>query len=211
MEWTRSPDAVKRMYKHHRHFLQVINSQFGPQLPSHWILKEPGHLSHRSQMLETYPDAKFIWAHRNILDVARTLTAKHADGNIEYTKAVLQVGAKDMPDAIAWRRSIDPLDSRFCDVYFEDLMCNPVSVVRAIYAHYHMPLSEQHVTAMNGWLKMNFRAPEKHSHIESKDFGFPEEHKFIHMYRDYLERFPRAIPPEYLVKKCEGEIVIQKK
>eukprot|EP01034_Spumella_vulgaris_P027851 gene27851-34631_t len=138
--WAQTSDAFDRMYKHHRHFLQVINAQFGPQLPSHWVLKEPTYIHSIDHVLKEHPTAKFIWTHRNILDVAHTAAAKMGDAL--FTSHMLQAGAEDLGKVMNLRKTFNT-SARFCDVYFDDLMRDPVETVKAIYTHYHMPLGLQ--------------------------------------------------------------------
>src|SRR5580693_1081566 len=56
-------------YEYHKQFLQVLQSE----APGTWNLKLPSHALNVPTLLETYPDARLIWTHRDPLTAVGSL------------------------------------------------------------------------------------------------------------------------------------------
>ncbi|WP_199037229.1 sulfotransferase family protein [Glycomyces salinus] len=64
-EWLTTRD-YKPDYEYLKQALQVL--QHGRE-PKRWILKHPGHLNHMDVIREVFPDACFVWTHRDPITV----------------------------------------------------------------------------------------------------------------------------------------------
>ncbi len=56
-------------YEYHKQFLQVLQSE----APGTWNLKLPSHALNVPTLLETYPDARLVWTHRDPLTAVGSL------------------------------------------------------------------------------------------------------------------------------------------
>ncbi|QGQ18364.1 sulfotransferase [Cellulomonas sp. JZ18] len=63
--WLEARD-VRPDYRYLRQALQVL--QHG-RAPRRWILKSPGHVSHLAAIAEVFPGARFVWTHRDPVEV----------------------------------------------------------------------------------------------------------------------------------------------
>ncbi|GAB3997782.1 sulfotransferase [Glycomyces albus] len=64
-EWLTERDYLPD-YEYLKQALQVL--QHGRE-PKRWILKHPGHLNHLDVIRKVFPDAKFVWTHRDPVTV----------------------------------------------------------------------------------------------------------------------------------------------
>jgi Sulfotransferase family len=120
---------------------------------THWILKDPMHLDRMPEMLEVYPDARFVWPHR---DPTRALaSAVSLLGTVQWgrTDHPFQFGAFDYvtnPDLSAGRFNavIDQIDAgaipkdRLYHVFYADLIEDPIAAISAMYGAFGLELTE---------------------------------------------------------------------
>jgi hypothetical protein len=199
IKWSTSQSAVNSMYAYHRRVLQVLYSQSRSVSPkSHWVLKDPVHMPQLNALFNTYPDARIVWTHRNILDVVRSdfgrrQTLNAQEGVVLDPRHTIEVFGRDAIAGIRARDSLPEADARFCDVYFDDLVADPLEAVGAIYRHFGLQTSPAHVSAMKAWLAANFRAARKYDVTPDK-LGFESERAMLAPFEQYVARFPRTRP-----------------
>lgn len=162
-DWYMSTD-IAPAYRFHRRFLEHLQSQFRG---ARWVLKSPAHLGHLEALLAEYPDARIVQTHRDPLDVIPSVSSLHhavrGFGSDDVVPSV--VGAQQsaiwsefLDRAMAARARLDP--SRFLDVRFEDVLVDPIAVVKRIYAHFDLELTSAAEAAMRRHLAAHPR--EKH-------------------------------------------------
>jgi hypothetical protein len=197
VRWSTSQSAKDSMYAYHRRVLQVLHSQGRSLSPkSHWVLKDPVHMPNLKSLLKTYPDARIVWTHRNILDVVRSdFGRRQMLDPKEYLEPrhTLEIFGRDATTGIRVRDSLPDAAARFCDVYFEDLVADPLAAVGAIYRHFGLQTSPAHVSAMEAWLSDNFRAARRYN-VTAESLGFSSERAMLAPFEQYMARFPRTRP-----------------
>jgi len=189
LEWSRHLAVQRRVYRYHRHFVQVVNAQSDPFLPEHWLFKEPTHMYNLPLLLEQYPNARIVWTHRNILDMATCNVGRAVDKRLALS--ALRSGPDNAGVALNTRKHTINAETRFVDVYFEDLQSDPIAVIRTIYAKFHKTVSPAHEKAMRKWLKKNMRKPKEHG-LSVKDCGYASIQQLNEDYSEYLQWFPRC-------------------
>ena len=133
-------------YEWQRRFLQHLQFDASPR---QWVLKSPDHFYGLAELFAVFPDALIIQTHRHPLEVLESscrLTevlhglyarpAKHA-AVAAHEASVL---ADAMDRLIRFRDAHPQLAGRFVDVTYNELVSEPLSVVRRIYATFDMPL-----------------------------------------------------------------------
>jgi hypothetical protein len=148
-------------YEFHRQFLQHLQWRCPG---SHWLLKAPSHLLGLDALFQVYPDAGIIMTHRDPLkvlascasftDVLRAPFTAHLDRH-ELGAEVSHRWEKGALLAIAFRRDNADLRGSFFDVRYEDLVRNPLGVVRSIYEHFELVLTPEAERAMRQFLAEN--------------------------------------------------------
>jgi Sulfotransferase family len=135
----------------------------------HWILKDPMHLDRMPAMLEVYPDARFVWPHR---DPTRALaSAVSLLGTVQWgrTDHPFQFGAFEYvtnPDLTAGRFNavIDQIDAgeipkdRLYHVLYSDLVDDPVAAIAAMYDAFGLDLTVEGRTAMQAYVDSHPRS-----------------------------------------------------
>ena len=126
-------------YGFHRMFLQLLQWRY-PASP--WVLKYPGHVGHLDALCKVYPDARFIWLHRDPVDAMTSATNLMSQANRAYrrasdTSAIASQVAEDyahrMKVSMAQRSHLETADRPWLDIRYEEFVASPVATVREIY------------------------------------------------------------------------------
>ena len=151
-------DDQRIAYRFHRRFLEHLQYVGGY---GRWILKAPGHMFGIRALAEVYPDATIVQTHRDPLRVAASLASQ---------ATVLRAAFSDRtnPAAIAqdwlerWWRANDNLldfreraDNACIDVYYHELVKDPLATVRDLYAQLGRTLSVEARDRMARYLSDN--------------------------------------------------------
>jgi hypothetical protein len=152
-EFLRSAD-LRPAYAWQKQFLSYL--QCG-RPARRWVLKSPDHVRGLDALFSVFPDALVIHTHRNPLDSLRSsiqLTEvlhrlygrpQSRDQLAEREIQNLAWGAARM---IQFRDEHPELANRFLDVNYSELAADPPAIVRRLYRHFEMPLSDGTLSAM---------------------------------------------------------------
>ncbi len=148
--WLLERDHVPT-YRYHRHMLQLLQSE----APGRWQLKTPHHGLAVDAIAEVYPDARFIWTHRDpatcvasTASITNSLSGTFSDGDwAHYEGRVWTEMLGEMIERTrAARRRLG--DDRFVDVDYRELVADPVATVEGLYRDLGESLSADAHTAM---------------------------------------------------------------
>ncbi|HTK64813.1 MAG TPA: sulfotransferase [Pseudonocardia sp.] len=134
----------------------------------HWVLKDPMHLDRMPELLKIWPDACFIWPHR---DPVRALAS------LVSTVGTIQWGRSDHPfSAVSLAYMTDPYlaagrfdavaqglaegsvpEGQIFHVLFRDLVADPVGQADAMYRHFGIGMTEQGRAALAAFMRDNPR------------------------------------------------------
>ena len=134
----------------------------------HWVLKEVPHLDRMASILKVYPDACFVWPHR---DPVRALASGiSAIGTLQYTGTdhVFKGGSLDWisdPELSAARfnKVIGQLESgvvppkQIYHLHYKDLISDTIGTLDAMYRHFEIKLSDSGRRAMTKYISDNPR------------------------------------------------------
>jgi hypothetical protein len=191
--WLEQQD-LEPAYRYHRRFLQHL--QWGCP-GERWLLKAPPHLPGLGALFTVYPDADVIVTHRDPLQVVASIASLHVVLRRTFSRAVdpLAVGpevsrmlADDVRRGFALRDGGCAPPERFLDVWYTQLMADPLAVVRRIYRHFDLELSPEAEERMRTYLATH---PKDHvgPHVYSlAQFGLdPDVER--ERYRAYWDRW----------------------
>lgn len=181
-------------YRYLKKVLQVLTWYRGP---NRWLMKCPQHMEQLPVLHAVFPDATIVINHRD--PVASIQSAITSIGYSSRTR----VKTVD-PDQVAayWvdryarllERCVRDRDSlpanQVEDVYFHELMADPMAIVERIYAKADLPLTPEVRAKMDAALKEHTRG--KHGALDynlRRDFGL-EPAEIRKKFAAYLERFP---------------------
>jgi hypothetical protein len=128
---------LRPAYEDHRRFLQHLQWRRGGR---RWLLKAPAHLLALDDLLAVYPDAWIVQTHRDPVRVLASLASLIATLHGAFSDLVdpAEIG-RDVSArwAEALRRSIEvrahAREDRFVDVHYQQLLRDPMAVVRRLY------------------------------------------------------------------------------
>jgi len=190
--WWREAD-MRPAYAFHRRTLQLLQSERPPNL---WILKNPHYKFHFEDIVSVYPDAKFVFTHR---DPVKALSSYFSFVVLHYPPGVVDaVGhekiARDiydhlldgMKNAVAARERLG--ESYFVDVSQKELGADALGTLRRVHAELGLPFSAEFEARARDWHEANHSgAHGEHKHAP-QDVGFSPE-RIAADFAFYTERF----------------------
>jgi hypothetical protein len=191
VEWYEGADLVPT-YMRHKKLIQTIGSS-QPHKP--WLLKYPVHMKHLDSFLEVYPDAKFIWTHRDPANVMssyasllagfRQLNADQVDRD-QIVREQMEIWASGAERAIALREERG--SDQFFDLHFGDFVSDPVGSVHRIYDHFDVPWSPECESALRAFSAEN--PQEKHGkHAHTLDAISIDRAEMLDRFSAYIDYF----------------------
>ncbi len=157
-DWLLSTDMTSA-YEYHRRYLQVLQAD----APGIWNLKMPSHALWLDTLLKVYPDARFVWTHRDPLTATGSfcgiISVAHQSfieggADLEYIGENCLYQAKEHADRIMDFRDKFGED-RIIDVHYADLMNDPIRAMRALYQSLGDEFTSEAEASMQTWLDDN--------------------------------------------------------
>jgi hypothetical protein len=198
-KWLRAQD-MRQAYRFHREFIGHLPC---PSSAVRWVFKAPDHVYSLDALIDTYPDARIVFLHRDPMKVLgsvaslamklRSAFSNHIDPlrtGINEARVLNEVTLKMME----FRDRHPSLSDRFVDVQYLDLVRNPVATVRRIYESFGIALSADAERRMYSFLggRRNKKRPK---HVYSlADFGIETDRKESCL-TAYCERFGIELEP----------------
>jgi hypothetical protein len=183
-------------YRMHRRTLQLLQWRCPPRL---WHLKTPVHMLALPALAAAYPDARFLWTHRDPAAVMGSVCSliSHtrswvSDQDESRTVGEEQVALWELAlrRALAFREAAG--EDRFGDVTFDDLHTDPVRAVAGAYESIGLELGPEGRARLGAWSAAH--PPGAHgTHEYALDTFGLEADAVRRQFAFYLERF--AIDP----------------
>ena len=126
----------------HKRFLQALETTYKP---SHWLLKDPCHIQHIPEIISVYPEAKFVFIHRDPKDTIASISSLSAHLRAAFSKAIdqkeigrnsLSFWSKAIQDFLAQRTLIN--ESNVIDINFNEFTVNPVNSAETIFRKFKL-------------------------------------------------------------------------
>jgi Sulfotransferase family len=156
LAWLMTCD-MRETYTFHRRVLKLLQWHCPPVL---WHLKTPVHMFALDALVEAYPNAKFMWSHR---DPARVMGS--VCSLIQYVRSWSsdrddpeELGAEQLDSwSEATRRAMDFRkrvgDDRFADIAFADLQIDPVRTLEASYESLGLTFNDDTARSVERWAR----------------------------------------------------------
>jgi hypothetical protein len=182
------------VYEFHRHFLQHLQWRCPGQ---RWVLKAPSHLLALEALLQVYPDACIVLTHRDPLkvlascasftEVLRRGFSDHID-KASLAQEVLQRWVEGSGLAVKYRQAPGNLQQQLFDVHYLELLRDPMSMVRRIYAFFDLELTGAAEMAMERFLRANPKNKGGVHRYSLEEFGLnpAEERRRFQFYLDFF-------------------------
>jgi len=188
----------------HHDFLQ--HAQWGAQ-SKRWALKGSDYLLWLGEAAAQYPDAMFVWTHRDLAQQLGSLasvqsTLRGLTGypvTSEDRKSIARRAIDHQHDSFKkGMRSRDLLgEGRFLDVSYHDVMADPVRAVERIYDHFGLTVSDVHADSIRSWVHNNSQTKHGAHRHSPEEFGM-EASAINRQFSEYVDRlgFGFGIRPE---------------
>lgn len=188
-------EADRAAYRYVRTVLQYLQWQDGGRRGRPLLLKAVIHLPHMDALLECFPNAKLVHAHRNphasIPSVAKLMWA-HWKDRANFSKEFLgpqflQWGSTAMNKYLEARRRLN-LDGRILDVSYSDIRSNTMRAIARIYEHAGWSLTDTATAAMQRWEDVNPEGKHGKHEYAVEEFGLTTGMIDV-AFRQYIDRF----------------------
>jgi hypothetical protein len=195
LAWVTESD-MRSTYLYHRRVLHLLQWHCPPRL---WHLKTPVHMFSLDALVEAYPNAKFLWSHRDPAKVLGSVCSL-----IHYTRS----WASDRDDAkelgaeqlgrwwLAVSRAMDFRarvgDERFADVAFADLQTDPIGALSVAYQRIGLAFPDASRRAVTEWAGGHEPGAHGTHTYDLADFGL-EAREVRERFAPYLEAFEAAV------------------
>ncbi len=181
---------LKRMLQ----FLQWQKKAAG-QEAERWILKAPFHLGRIPQLVETFPDARFVQTHRDPIETTPSIASLYTSTWRTHSDHVdpLVVGEQNL-ELWSWGISKCLADrdagyeDRFIDVLYEDTRKDPMSSIESVYERLGHTLTNEARQAMKRWGDDNRRDKRATHSYTLEAFGYTRE-SICEAFAGYRARF----------------------
>jgi Sulfotransferase family len=133
-----------------------------------WVLKDPLHLDRIEALLEVYPDACFVWTHRDPVRALASLvsiigTIQWGRSDHPFSGISLEYMTNPEVSAARFNAVIDQLEAgvlpakQISNVLFKDLVGDTVGTVERMYEHFGIELTPEGRAAMTKYMEENPR------------------------------------------------------
>jgi hypothetical protein len=192
LEWLEAQD-LRPSYEAHRRFLQHLQWR----CPGRWVLKAPAHMFGFESLFSVYPDACVVMTHRDPIEVAASNASLTATLRSAFSDEIdpLEVGpecsrrwAEGMSRALRSRDHDCAPEERFLDLYYDDLVANPIGAVRKVYSHFDLPFPERLEERIEEFIDRNPKDRFGRHRYDLAQFGMNREEE-MKRYAAYRERF----------------------
>jgi hypothetical protein len=146
---------MRETYMFHRRVLKLLQWHCPPTL---WHLKTPVHMFALDALVEAYPNAKFLWSHRDPAKVIGSVCSliryvrswsSDRDDPVELGAEQLDSWAEAVRRAMDFRKRVG--DNRFSDVSFADLQNDPVRTLQSSYTSLGLTFSDTAARCVKQW------------------------------------------------------------
>jgi hypothetical protein len=177
--WWREAD-MRPVFAYHRRAARLLQSRRPPNL---WLFKAPHHKFHLEALVDAYPDATFVFTHRD--------PAKSVPSYVSFATAHFPPGATEDHDmkAVArhihehllagMRRAMEQRsrlgEHRFIDVQQREIDADPMGALSRIYGRLGLELTPQTREAVERWGKANHVGAHGQHKYSAEQYGLSAE------------------------------------
>jgi hypothetical protein len=189
-EWVTDCDMAPA-YRYHRRVLKLLQWRCPPRL---WHLKTPVHMLALDRLREAYPDARFLWTHRDpgevlasvcsLISYTRSWVSDRVDADLGERQ--VELWSEALARAMAFRQTTG--EARFADIGFGDLNADPVGTVEHAYAQLGLTLSEEGRRRVSAVAAANPRGAHGVHEYAVEEFGMNRDAVRRH-FAFYVDRF----------------------
>jgi hypothetical protein len=194
--WWRTAD-MGDAFTYHRRVMLLLQTRRPPNL---WFFKAPHHTYYLDAFLAAYPNARFVFTHRDPVKVVPSY--------VSLVRSILVPGAQETTDphklgrflsehlrvglekAIAVRKRIG--NDRFIDVHHREFVADPMGTLERIYKFLGYELTSAVRTTIAAWSEANRSGAHGVHRYTLQEFGLSAE-QIRSDYDFYVRHFDVAV------------------
>jgi hypothetical protein len=192
-DWVDMAD-FSHVYDFHHQQLQHLQSG---HMADRWVLKTGAHMWGLEHLLETYPDARIVFTHRDpvksltsyasLTALVREMGSDHVD-KFEVAEDWNRRLKAKLEHAIAVRLAKDYPQAVFYDMKFSEFIRDQFGVVQKIYDAFDLPMSDEGAARMKWFIADNPQGKHGIHRYEAHEYGI-DPARVREDFRPYIERF----------------------
>lgn len=191
--FTAAQQRITEAYREYREQLQILQRQ---RRNEHWVLKSPSHLFGLGSLLEVFPDAAVVFTHRDPAQALASLCSLTAALDTMSYRGVdlADVGRRNcaIVEQLILRGQAArhaPQGSRIFDVKYEDLVRDPLKIVRLVYERFGYRYTPDFEQRCRDHLRDNPQHKHGRHRYTLEEFGLDRSHlpPLVEEYRKELE------------------------
>ena len=179
--WLLAQD-LEVVYAYQKRQMQLLNWRNPGQ---QWMLKAPAHMWGVDAILKVFPDARFVWCHRDPQKVVPSINSmnraimgmymgdhSHLDSG-EIGRAVMEWYALSLEKGLAMREQLPP--KLFTDCSQRQFVENPMGVVEGVYEAFDLTLTDDSRSVLQAHIDDNPQGKHGKHEYNLAEFGLTEE------------------------------------
>ena len=181
--------SFESVFKWHKKFFQVLEINGRPK---RWLLKDPSHIGHISEILSVYPNAKFINIHRNPIESVGSFCSLAKNIRSAFSK---NINPQEIGDSIMdfWQHNLEKgihskkelSSDQIIDISYTNFINDPLTTVKNIYSKFGFDMDISTENEIESYLlKQSKLKKEKHSY-SLEEFGLSNE-KIEYHFKNYI-------------------------
>jgi hypothetical protein len=194
-------------YEFHKRFLQHLQYRRGP---GRWILKCPEHTFSLPSIRAVYPDAGFVFMHRDPFKVLQSVAKMTEVVRRPFTRHIdrFLIGRQVRDD---WSRAAalmveaagpSSAAGAILNIRYRQLIQDPIAAVRALYEHFALPMGEDVVGRFRRFVADRHNGAYGKIRYQPEEYGLDPRTE-AGQFRGYVESF--AIENEGSREESDGE------
>jgi len=183
---------MRETYAFHRQVLKLLQWHCPPVL---WHLKTPVHMFALDALVEAYPNAKFLWSHRDPAKVMASVCSliRYVRGWSSDRHDPRELGAEQVDSWVEGvRRAMDfrnrAGNDRFADVSFAALQTDPVHTLRTSYESLGLNFTDATLNSVKQWAEGHKPGSRGAHDYDLADYGLTPE-GVRERFADYLAAY----------------------
>jgi hypothetical protein len=165
----------KSVFMWHKRFFQMLELTGKPK---RWLLKDPSHIGHIPEILETYPNAKFINIHRDPTESIGSFCSLTKNVRLGFTKSVNNENIGNMVvdfwkhklyQGMEHKKSLD--ENQIANISYQEFITDPINVIKKAYTTIGLDMDIETENKMLDYLRtQNNLKKQKHTYT-LEEFG----------------------------------------
>ena len=182
-------------YRYHTRILKLLQWK-NPR--RRWVLKSPEHLRFMPVISTVYPDAGFIWTHRD--PVIAVASANNFSGTLNWVRSdhpfrhevfahfnKPEFAAMGLETPIDWLQNGVLSERRLCNILYADFVRDPLGSVEQIYHQFDIDLTNEIRVAMKRYIHEQPRtARPRHEYEKGSSELIASEREIFKRYQTYF-------------------------